>query len=135
MSQQTKNTVEEISLVTPISAAVLRDLPRATAIGKLSLTQPEGATYPGQKVTEAIAREFAGIHSLDRLWLWLDATPAALRHVFAIPKLRVFDLLDIAHPGQMSGFAASEIEEFRCNCGMRESDLLEISTSRSLKQL
>ncbi len=90
--------------------------------------------------TEAIARGLVGMHSLDKLWLWLEATPAALRHVFAIPGLRVVDLLGLAHPGRLAGFAAAKIEEFRCNTGtggigLRESDLLEISTSVSLKQL
>ena len=83
MSPQTIHTVDEIELVGPISTAMLRNLPRATAIGKLVLTQAKGASYPGQKITEAIAQGLAGIHALDRLWLWFDTTPAALRHVFA----------------------------------------------------
>ena len=129
------NAIEKIDLVGPISAAMLRNLPRSTAIGMLSLNQAKGTPYPGQKITEAIARGLANIHSLERLWLWLDTTPAALRHVFTIPKLRVLDLLNVVYPGRLVGFAASEIEEFRSNCGLRESDLLEISRSTSLKQL
>jgi hypothetical protein len=143
---QTISTIDEISLVGPISAAVLRDLPRETAIGTLSLTPEKAKPYKMRTLaekaakprrayfTEAIARGLAGIHALDKLWLWLDATPAALRHVFAIPGLRVLDLLGLAHPGRLAGFAATKIEEFRCNTGLRELDLLEISASTSLKQ-
>lgn len=83
MSPQTINTVDEIDLFGPISTAMLRNLARATAIGKLFLARAKGAPYPGQKVTEAIAQGLAGIHALNRLWLWFDITPAALRHVFA----------------------------------------------------
>ena len=147
MTTQSINTVDEISLVGPISAAMLRDLPRATAIGTLSLRPEKPKSYkmrtPAEKAakwrrayfTEAIARALAGIHSLDKLWLWIEATPAALRHVFAIPGLRVVDLLGHAHPGRLAGFAAAKIEEFRCNTGLRELDLLEISGSTSLIQL
>ena len=83
MSPQTIHTVDEIELIGPISTAMLRNLPRATAIGKLVVAQAKGTLYPGQKITEAIAQRLAGIHALNRFWLWFDTTPAALRHVFA----------------------------------------------------
>ena len=83
MSPQTINTVDEIELFGPISTAMLRNLPRATAIRRLVLPQAKGAPYPGQKITEAIAQGLAGMPALNRLWLWFDTTPAALRHVFA----------------------------------------------------
>ena len=147
MSPQIVAAVDEISLVGPISAAMLRDLPRATAIGTLSLTAKKPKPFKMRTLaeraakprlayfTQAVAHGLGGIHSLDKLWLWLKATPAALRHVFAIPGLRVVDLLGLAPPGRLSGFSASKIEEFRCNSGLRESDLLEISASVSLEQL
>ena len=147
MTPHITNVVDEISLVGPISAAMLRNLPRATAIGMLSLTQKKAKPYKMRSLAEkqaqyrpsyftaAIARGLVGIHSLDRLWLWHHATPAALRYVFAIPKLRVLDLMGIAYPGRLAGFAAAVIEEFRCNSGLRASDLLEITTSTSLKEL
>ena len=152
LTAQMINIVDEISLVGPISKAMLTSLPRASAIRFLALTQKKPKPFkmrtPEEKAakprlecfTKAIARGLLGLHSLDQLWLWLDATPAALRHVFAIPGLRVLDLLGIAHPGRLAGFANTTIEEFRCNTGirgigLRESDLLEISTSTCLKQL
>ena len=52
MSPQTIHTVDEIELIGPISTAMLRNLPRATAIGRLVLTQAKGAPYPGQKITD-----------------------------------------------------------------------------------
>jgi hypothetical protein len=152
------DSVEEINLVGPISADMLRNLPRATAIGRLTLAAktpaPHSLSSPGEKTaqvrasclfalanertgkfTEAIARGLIGIQSLARLWLWLDATPAALRHVFAIPQLRVLDLMGIAYPGRLAGFAQARIEQFRCNSGLRESDLLEIAASTSIQVL
>ena len=151
MSPQTIHTVDEIELVGPISTAMLRNLPRATAIGRLflrknkpykkrTLAEKQAIPRPQQNFTEAIARGLAGIHSLDQLWLRLEATPAALRLAFAIPELRVLDLWGIAYPGRLAGFASTSIEELRCNMGISgsgfsEADLIEISTSVHLKQL
>lgn len=139
---QIVNAVDELSLVGPISATMLRDLPRATAIRRLLVTADKASGAQGltQIFTAAIARGLAGLCSVDQLWLWLEATPAALRHVFAIPGLRVLDVMGIAHPGQLAGFADTEIEQFRCNSGtggvgLRESDFIEIAKSTRLKEL
>ena len=147
------NAIDEINLVGPIGASMLRNLPRESPIRLLSLTQKKNKPFKmrslaekkakprlGQTFTEAIAQGLTGILSLDQLWLWLEATPAALRRVFAVPGLRVVDLMGIAHPGRLTGFTNTEIEEFRCNTGTKgigltELDLLEIATSTSLKQL
>lgn len=99
------------------------------AISQLSFTQ---RTTP---LTEPVARGLASLASVDYFWLWCTTTRAALRHVFALPRLRELHLLGVATPGRMRGVAeAAHLQVFRSSW-MTETDLLELARSRTLVEL
>ena len=99
------------------------------AIAQLSVTQ---RTTP---LTDPIARGLAPLASVDYFWLWCTTTRAALRHVFALPRLRELHLSGIAAPGRLRGVAdAAHLQVFRSSW-MTETDLLELSRSRTLVEL
>ncbi len=109
--------------------AELRALAPLGHINKLSI-----AEIP--LLTVAISRGFASLQSVSHLWLWSWVTKGSMRHIVSIPGLQVLDVLGIRHPGRLQGFSAAEsLETFRCNTGMNSDDLIEIATSRSIKDL
>ncbi len=118
-----------IKLTGPVSAGSIRDLARFGDVEKLSITQDS-------PLTEALARAFGALKSVNALWLWCDVTPAAMQHVIRIPGLRVLDVLYMRHPGRLAPFrAAGTLEQFRCNIGLTERDLLAVSTCPSLREI
>ena len=59
-----------------------------------------------------------------------------MRHILSISDLQVLDILGMRHPGKLESFSAADsLETFRCNTGMSSDDLVEIATSRSIKDL
>lgn len=113
----------------PFGVAELRALATQGHIGKLKITEQP-------RLTIAFARGFASLQSVNHLFLWSWVTRGSMRHIVSIPGLKAFDLLGVRHPGRFEGFsAANSLEVFRCNTGMSSDDLVEIATSRSIKEL
>lgn len=113
----------------PIGAADLRALAPLGHIDKLSITE-----LP--LLTIALSRGFASLKSVSHLWLWCKVTRGSMRHILSIPNLQVLDILGMRHPGKFEGFsAAKSLEVLRCHTGMSSNDLIEIATSRSIKDL
>lgn len=118
-----------IKLEGSVSAADIRRLGGNGSIGKLSLTNMP-------TLTAKVAQGLASLQSVDQLWLWCDVTRTAMRHVIALPGLRILDVLNIVKPGRLEPFeAASNLEIFRSNLYLTEEDLLQVSTCKSLREL
>lgn len=113
----------------PFDATGLRGLRRRGAMAQLRVS--------GQPLlTAAIARGFDSLVSVQHLRLQCATTRTAMRHVVALPGLRVLEVLRLQSPGRLEGFAANRtLEVFRCNHGLSETDLLEIAGCPSLRQL
>lgn len=113
----------------PLAAGDLRALKQRGAIHRLSVShQP--------LVTAAIARGFEDLVSVERLWLWCAITRTAMRHVVAIPGLRVLDVLGLQSPGRLAGFGDNTtLEIFRGNLCLSGADLVEVASCPSLKEL
>ncbi len=113
----------------PFGVADLRALAPLGRINKLSITE-----LP--LLTIALSRGFASLKSVSRLWIWCKVTRGSVRHIVSIPGLQILEILYVRHPGKLAGFsAAASLEVFRCNIGMSSNDLIEIATSRSIKDL
>jgi hypothetical protein len=120
---------ERTELQGPFSVADLRALAPLGHINKLSITEQPILTI-------ALSRGFASLKSVSHLWLWCKVTRGSMRHILSIPDLQVLDILGMRHPGKLEGFsAAKSLEALRCNTGMSSDDLVEIATSRSIKDL
>jgi len=113
----------------PFDATGLRALRRRGAIGRLQVNhQP--------LLTAAIARGFDSLVSVEQLRLGCATTRTAMRHVVAVPGLRVLEVLRLQSPGRLEGFAANHtLEVFRGNLGLSEADLVEIAACPSLREL
>ncbi len=112
-----------------VSAADIRRLRSKGAIEKLSLTKMP-------TLTAKVAQGLSSLQSVDQLWLWCDVTRTAMRHVIAVPGLRILDVLNIVRPGRLEPFsAASNLEVFRGNHCLTEEDLLQVTTCKSLREL
>jgi hypothetical protein len=86
-------------------------------------------------LTVKVARGFAALASVTRLWVWCDVTRAAMRYVISIPGLKVLDVLYLRPPGRLAGFAeATALEVFR-SYWLNDRDLIEIASCRSLREL
>lgn len=118
-----------VELQGPVDAAALGALRKRGAIGRLQLS--------GQPLlTAAVARGFDCLVSVEHLRLCCAATRTAMRHVVAIPGLRVLEVLRLQSPGRLEGFAANRtLEVFRGNLGLSEADLVEIAACPSLREL
>jgi hypothetical protein len=118
-----------VELTGSIEPADIRRLKAHGHIPKLSVT----------KTNRLIARQtraFSAIESASELWLWCDVTRVAMRHVLAIPKLKVLDVLSLVGRGELLDFSrASSLEVFRCNHYLAETDLHAISTSKTLVEV
>lgn len=118
-----------VTLTGPVSAQAIRDLGRIGNIDKLSVTQDSC-------LTTELAQAFRTLKSVKQLWLWCDVTPPAMQHVTSVPDLRVLDVLHIRRPGHLKAFRnAGSLEQFRCNTGLTERDLLSVCTCRSLREI
>ena len=112
-----------------VDAAALSALRKRGAIGRLQLSGPP-------LLTAAVARGFGCLVSVEHLRLCCATTRTAMRHVVAIPGLRVLEVLRLQSPGRLEGFAANHtLEVFRGNLGLSEADLLEIAACPSLREL
>ncbi len=112
-----------------VSAADIRGLGSKGAIEKLSLTKMP-------TLTAKVAQGLSSLQSVDELWLWCDVTRTAMRHVIAVPGLRILDILKLVKPGRLEPFsAASNLEVFRGNHYLSEEDLLQVVACRSLREL
>lgn len=111
-----------------VSAADIRRLGKG-AIETLSLTKMP-------TLTAKVAQGLSSLQSVDRLWLWCDVTRTAMRHVIAVPDLRILDVLNLVKPGRLEPFSvASNLEVFRGNHYLTEEDLLQVATCKSLREL
>jgi len=112
-----------------VTVADIKRLRNGIAISKLSLTETP-------TLTARLAQALATLPAVDRLWLWCDVTRTAMRHVLAIPELRILDVLAIVKPGPLDGFStAGHLEVFRGNGCLTEADLFEISRCMPLREL
>lgn len=113
----------------PFDATGLRELRRRGAMARLQVS--------GQPLlTAAVARGFDSLVSVQHLRLQCATTRTAMRHVVAVPGLRVLEVLRLQSPGRLEGFAANHtLEVFRGNHGLSEADLVEIAACPSLRQL
>lgn len=118
-----------VHLQGPFDATGLRELRRRGAMARLQVS--------GQPLlTAAVARGFDSLVSVQHLRLQCATTRTAMRHVVAVPGLRVLEMLRLQSPGRLEGFAANHtLEVFRCNQGLSEADLVEIAASPSLRHL
>lgn len=118
-----------IQILGPFDATGLRALRKRGAIGRLQVS--------GQPLlTAAVARGLDSLVSVEHFRLRCAATRTALRHVVAIPGLRVLEVLRLQSPGRLEGFAANHTLEVFCgNQGLSEADLVEVTTSPSLREL
>jgi hypothetical protein len=113
----------------PFGVADLRALAPLGLINKLSITERP-------LLTIAISIGFASLKSVSHLWLWCKVTRGSMRYILSIPDLQVLDILGMRHPGKLAGFSTAEsLQVLRCNTGMSSDDLIEIATSRSIKDL
>lgn len=120
---------EWTELTGPFGVAELRALAPLGSIKNLSITKQPLLTIP-------ISKGFASLESVDHLWLWCHVTRGSMRNIVSVPGLRILNILSLRHPGKLVGFStADSLETFRCNTGMSGNDLIEIATSRSIKDL
>lgn len=113
----------------PFAAAELRALKQHGPIDRLSITRQP-------LVTAAVARGLEDVVSVDRLWLWCGITRTAMRHVVAIPGLRVLDVFGLKSPGRLAGFADNtSLQVFRGNLCLSGADLVEVAACPSLTEL
>jgi hypothetical protein len=118
-----------IGIQGPFDASGLRALRRRGAMARLRVSGPP-------LLTAAIARGFDSLVSVQHLRLQCTTTRTAMRHVVAVPGLRVLEVLRLQSPGRLQGFAANHtLEVFRSNQGLSEADLVEITACPSLRQL
>ncbi len=107
---------------------VLRQLAEIDPVEKLSVTK-----IP--LVTVNIAQRISCL-SVGQLWLWCNVTRGAMSQILRIRSLHTLDVLNIRGPGRLANFGkAKNLRVFRANCGMSESDLLEIARCETLCEL
>jgi hypothetical protein len=126
--KQAKPQNDEVEIEGHFSPATIRAIAKQGHIEKLSITN-------APLLTAKVARGFSALSSVTQLWLWCDVTRTAMRYVIAIPQLQILNILNIKNPGRLGGFAsATSLHTFRCPF-LSESDLLEISTCRTLREI
>jgi hypothetical protein len=115
-----------------------RELPRETLeeLAQLSASAPLKL-----KITKIAqfgighARCLAGLR-IEQLWIWCDVTRGAMNHLLQIEGLRELDVLCMSAPGKLKDFhKAEQLEVFRANHYMTESDLLQVVKCRSIRVL
>ncbi len=118
-----------VSIKGPYTEKDLKTLSKYSQIDSLNCTEQE-------LVTAGVARGFARLKAVKKLWIWSSVTRTAMRDIIRIPKLEVLDILEIKYPGQLMYFEeAVNLKEFRCNNYMSERDLYEISNLSNLIEL
>lgn len=81
------------------------------------------------------ARRLAGLR-VEQLWIWCDVTRAAMNHLIALEGLRELDIHCMTGPGKLKNFhKAAQLEVFRANHYMTESDLLQVAQCPSIRVL
>ena len=86
-------------------------------------------------VTVQIARALCTLQA-KRLWIWCDITRRAMRHLIRTRGLRVLDALCLRGPGHLANFdRADDLEKFRANHYMTESDLLQVARCAGLTEI
>lgn len=83
------------------------------------------------------ARGLTPYRKVKKLWLWCDVSRTAMPHILALPEIEVVYILRISRPGRrMIDFSpATRLRQFRCNMGLKESDLISISRAPALEEL
>jgi hypothetical protein len=120
---------EWVELKGAVTADDIRALADRGHMEKISLTH-------APLLTAEVAQGFESLPSVSWLWLWCDVTRAAMRSVVATRGLKILDVLSLASPGKLEGFAlANSLEEFRGNHALKEQDLLEVATCQSLREI
>ncbi len=118
-----------ISIKGPYTAKDLKALSHYNHIDSLACTEQE-------LVTANIAKGFASLQAVKKLWIWSSVTRTAMREIITIPKLGTLDVLEIKGPGSLMNFeVATDLKVFRCNLYMSEQDLMEISKIPNLVEL
>lgn len=103
-------------------------LAQSPHIERLSITQRAPLTVRLARRIESLRVGWA--------WLWCPVTPRAMRHVLRMPSLRTLDVLRITNAGTLPTFAdAASLEVLRANHGLSERDLMQVSTSRTLREI
>jgi hypothetical protein len=111
-----------------VSAADFRQLASNGPIDKLSL-------FRMPTLTTRVAQELTSLQSVNHLFLWCDVTRTAMRHVIAVPGLKILNVLGLSRPGRLENFAvATRLETFRCYY-LTEEDLLQTAKCNSLQEL
>ena len=78
------------------------------------------------------ARCLAGL-PVRQLWISSEVTRGAMNHILHLEGLRELDVLCMAEPGKLKNFhKAGQLEVFRANHYMTESDLLEVAQCPSI---
>jgi len=73
---------------------------------------------------------------VEQLWIWCDVTRGAMNHLLQLDGLRELDILCMSGPGKLKSFhKAAQLEVFRANHYMTESDLLQVAQCPSIRIL
>lgn len=90
----------------------------------------------GRLLTAKRARRLLELPPTRWLWLWRDATRAAIRRIVRIPELETLDVLSLCGPGALSGLQhATGLRTLRINGGLHARDLRGIAQCPSLEEL
>lgn len=81
------------------------------------------------------ARRLAGLR-MKGLWIWSDVTRGAMNHILQLEGLGELDILCMTGPGQLKAFhKAVQLDVFRANHYMTESDLIQVAQCPSIRTL
>ena len=117
-------------LTRELSAETLQQLASLSAVEPLKLSITKIAQFG-----IGHARRLAGLR-LAQLWIWCDVTRGAMNHILALDGLRELDILCMTRPGKLKNFhKATQLEVFRANHYMTESDLLQVAQCPSIRVL
>lgn len=116
------------SLEGDLSPELIRQFSEIALLEKLSITKLS-------LMTVKLAQRLSCLR-VRRLWLWCNITRRAMRHVIRMPGLHTIDVLCISGPSCLANFRdAQDLEIFRANYGMTDSDLLEVTQCPQLREL
>jgi hypothetical protein len=117
-------------LTRALAPETMRQLAELSAVEPLKLRITKIAQFG---VGHALC--LAGLR-VEQLWIWCDVTRAAMNHILQLEGLRELDILFMSRPGKLKNFhKAAQLEVFRANHYMTESDLLQVAQGPSIRVL